>query len=97
VAYKGPSKPPATRRTALFQPHIEPHPKGSEPQEENTMSQNYDRLVSVVQAAREDVEKAEAGNKAATSRVRKAMQEIKNIAQDIRKEMLEVRDAGTKG
>jgi hypothetical protein len=61
------------------------------------MSQNYDRLVSVVQAAREDVEKAEAGNKAATSRVRKAMQEVKNIAQDIRKEMLEVRDAGSKG
>jgi hypothetical protein len=60
------------------------------------MSQNYDRLVSVVQAAREDVEKAEAGNKAATSRVRKSMQEIKNIAQDIRKEMLEVRDAGNK-
>jgi len=60
------------------------------------MSQNYDRLVSVVQAAREDVEKAEAGNKAATSRVRKAMQEVKNIAQDIRKEMLEVRDAGSK-
>jgi hypothetical protein len=58
------------------------------------MSQNYERLVSVVQAAREDVEKAEAGNKAATSRVRKAMQDIKNIAQDIRKEMLEVRDAG---
>ena len=60
------------------------------------MSQNYERLVSVVQAAREDVEKAEAGNKAATSRVRKAMQDIKNIAQDIRKEMLEVRDAGGK-
>ena len=58
------------------------------------MSQNYDRLVSVVQAAREDVEKAEAGNKAATSRVRKAMQDVKNIAQEIRKEMLEVRDAG---
>ena len=58
------------------------------------MSQNYERLVSVVQAAREDVEKAEAGNKAATSRVRKAMQDIKNLAQDIRKEMLEVRDGG---
>jgi hypothetical protein len=58
------------------------------------MSQNYDRLVSVVQAAREDIEKAEAGNKAATSRVRKAMQDVKNIAQEIRKEMLEVRDAG---
>ncbi|MFN0243830.1 MAG: histone H1 [Planctomycetota bacterium] len=58
------------------------------------MSQNYERLVSVIQATREDVEKAEAGNKAATSRVRKAMQDIKNIAQEIRKEMLEVRDAG---
>ena len=58
------------------------------------MSQNYERLVQVVNDARVDVEKAEAGNKAATSRVRKAMQDVKNIAQDIRKEMLEVRDAG---
>ncbi len=60
------------------------------------MSQNYDRLVTAVQAAREDVEKADAGNKAATARVRKAMMDVKNIAQDIRKEMLEKRDAGTK-
>jgi hypothetical protein len=58
------------------------------------MSQNYERLVQVVNDARVDLEKAEAGNKAATSRVRKSMQDIKNIAQDIRKEMLEVRDAG---
>jgi len=58
------------------------------------MSQNYDRLVTAVQAVREDVEKADAGNKAATARVRKAMMDIKNIAQDIRKEMLEKRDAG---
>jgi hypothetical protein len=58
------------------------------------MSQNYERLVQVVNDARVDLEKAEAGNKAATSRVRKAMQDVKNIAQDIRKEMLEVRDAG---
>ena len=58
------------------------------------MSQNYERLVKAVQDAREDVEKADAGNKAATSRVRKAMMDIKNIAQDIRKEMLEMRDAG---
>jgi hypothetical protein len=60
------------------------------------MSQNYERLVQVVNDARVDLEKAEAGNKAATSRVRKSMQDIKNIAQDIRKEMLEVRDAGGK-
>jgi rhamnose utilization protein RhaD (predicted bifunctional aldolase and dehydrogenase) len=60
------------------------------------MSQNYDRLVQVVNEAKADLEKAEAGNKAATSRVRKAMQDVKNIAQDIRKEMLEVRDSGGK-
>lgn len=58
------------------------------------MSQNYDRLVQAVNAVREDVEKADGGNKAATARVRKAMMDIKNIAQDIRKEMLEKRDAG---
>jgi len=60
------------------------------------MSQNYERLVQVVNEARVELEKAEGGNKAATSRVRKAMQDVKNIAQDIRKEMLEVRDAGGK-
>jgi hypothetical protein len=60
------------------------------------MSQNYERLVQVVNDARVEIEKAETGNKAATSRVRKAMQDVKNIAQDIRKEMLEVRDAGGK-
>ena len=58
------------------------------------MSQNYDKLVQTLQDAREDVQKAESGNKAACSRVRKAMQDIKNLAQDIRKEMLELRDAG---
>lgn len=58
------------------------------------MSQNYERLLQVANEAREDVVKAESGNKAAVTRVRKAMQDIKNIAQDIRKEMLEVRDSG---
>jgi hypothetical protein len=61
------------------------------------MSQNYENLVKAVSDVRADVEKAEAGNKAATSRVRKAMMDIKNIAQEIRKEMLEVRDAGGSG
>lgn len=60
------------------------------------MSQNYERLVQLVTTVREDFEKAEAGNKAAQTRVRKAMQDVKNLAQDIRKEMLEVRDGGTK-
>jgi hypothetical protein len=60
------------------------------------MSRNYDTLVAAVTNVREDFEKAEAGNKAATARVRKAMMDIKNLAQDIRTEMLELRDAGGK-
>jgi Histone H1-like protein Hc1 len=60
------------------------------------MSDNFDKLNTIIESTREDVEKAEAGNKAATSRVRKAMQDIKAVAQDIRKEMLELRDAGGK-
>ncbi len=60
------------------------------------MSENFERLAQTIADAREDVEKAETGNKAATSRVRKAMQAVKAIAQDIRKEMLELRDAGGK-
>jgi hypothetical protein len=58
------------------------------------MSQNFDRLLQTLEATKDDVAKAEQGNKAACARVRKAMQDIKNIAQDIRKEMLELRDAG---
>jgi hypothetical protein len=57
------------------------------------MSQNFDSLVALVEATRGDIEKAEAGNKAACTRVRKSMQDLKNFAQEIRKEMLENRDA----
>jgi hypothetical protein len=58
---------------------------------EGGMSANYERLVALVSAARTDVEKAEEGNKAATGRVRKMMQDVKVLAQDIRKEMLSLR------
>lgn len=61
------------------------------------MSQNYENLLKLVTDTREDVEKASAGNKAATARVRKAMMDVKNLAQEIRKEMLELRDADKKG
>ncbi len=60
------------------------------------MSTYFDQLVAKVEATRADVEKAEEGNKAATARVRKSMQEIKALAQDLRKEMLELRDSGGK-
>ena len=55
------------------------------------MSANYERLVALVGEIRPDVEKAEEGNKAATARVRKGMQEVKTLAQEIRKEMLSIR------
>ena len=58
------------------------------------MSNNFEKLFQTIEATRVDVEKAEAGNKAACTRVRQAMQDVKNLAQEIRKEMLEVRDAG---
>lgn len=55
--------------------------------------EDYDRLKELVESAAEDVAKAEGGNKAAGTRVRKAMQDIKNCAQDVRKKILEVRSS----
>jgi hypothetical protein len=53
--------------------------------------EEYDRLKEMVEAAADDVAKATGGNKAAGTRVRKAMQEIKDTAQQVRKKILEVR------
>ena len=55
--------------------------------------EEYERLRQMVETAAEDVAKAEGGNKAAGTRVRKMMQDIKNAAQDVRKKILEVRSA----
>ena len=57
------------------------------------MVQEYERLRQMVEAAADDVAKAEGGNKAAGTRVRKVMQEIKAAAQDVRKKVLETRSA----
>jgi len=54
--------------------------------------QEYETLKRLVQEADEDVAKAIGGNKAAGTRVRKKMQEIKSAAQDVRKKILEGRD-----
>jgi hypothetical protein len=51
----------------------------------------YDRLVKLVQEAAEDIQKAEGGNKAAGTRVRKMMQDIKSAAQDVRVGILAAR------
>ncbi len=54
--------------------------------------QEYDRLRALVDEVAEDIRKAEGGNKAAGTRVRKLMQDIKNVAQEIRKNILNIRD-----
>ena len=51
----------------------------------------YERLKELVAAVEDDLLKAEGGNKAAGTRVRKQMQDIKAAAQDLRKKILEVR------
>lgn len=54
--------------------------------------QEYDALKKLVDEAADDVQKAAGGNKAAGTRVRKKMQEIKSAAQEVRKKILEGRD-----
>jgi hypothetical protein len=54
--------------------------------------QEYDTLKQLVTEAEDDVAKAIGGNKAAGTRVRKKMQEIKSAAQDVRKKILEGRE-----
>ncbi|MBK9118955.1 MAG: histone H1 [Phycisphaerales bacterium] len=51
----------------------------------------YNKLRQLVDEAQEDVFKAMGGNKAAGTRVRKIMQEIKNMAQEVRKKVLDIR------
>ncbi len=51
----------------------------------------YDRLMKLVESAADDVQKAEGGNKAAGTRVRKTMQEVKQAAQEVRTLVLEAR------
>lgn len=53
--------------------------------------QEYETLKRLVNEAEEDIRKAEGGNKAAGTRVRKQMQDIKNAAQDVRVKILEMR------
>jgi len=54
----------------------------------------FDRLKKLIGEAEDDIMKAEGGNKAAGTRARQTMQEIKNAAQEVREKVLELRDAG---
>ncbi len=52
----------------------------------------YEQLKNLVVSVEDNVRKAAGGNKAAGTRVRKQMQEVKNMAQALRVKVLEQRD-----
>lgn len=53
--------------------------------------QEYEELKRLLDEAENDIKKAEGGNKAAGTRVRKQMQQIKAAAQAVRNKILETR------
>ena len=53
--------------------------------------QEYENLNALVAEIESDINKAEGGNKAAGTRVRKQMQQIKQAAQSVRNRILEIR------
>jgi hypothetical protein len=54
--------------------------------------EEFEALKRLVAETEEDIRKAEGGNKAAGTRVRKQMQDIKNAAQAVRVKVLDIRD-----
>ena len=53
--------------------------------------QEYEHLKALIAEIENDVNKADGGNKAAGTRVRKQMQQIKQAAQAVRNRILEIR------
>jgi len=52
----------------------------------------YENLKRLVAEAEEDIRKAEGGNKAAGTRARKTMQDVKAACQEVRNAILAMRD-----
>ena len=57
------------------------------------MSKIFETIKQTLAEVESDVEKFYAGNNAAGGRVRKAMQDLKNLAQDLRKDVLETKNS----
>ncbi len=53
--------------------------------------QEYEDLKALIAEIENDISKAEGGNKAAGTRVRKQMQRVKQAAQVVRSRILEIR------
>lgn len=56
----------------------------------------FDKLKKIITEIEDDLQKAAGGNKAAGTRVRQAMQDIKEAAQEVRVAILEMRDPNEK-
>lgn len=52
----------------------------------------FNKLKELVEGCADDLEKAEKGNKSAGTRIRKAMQDIKKQAQEVRQAILKKRE-----
>ena len=59
----------------------------------NKLDNLYDELQNIINDSQSDVTKFVEGNNSAGTRVRKAMQAVKQLAQDIRKEVQEQKNA----
>jgi Histone H1-like protein Hc1 len=53
----------------------------------------FDKLKKIIASVEDDMSKAIGGNKAAGTRVRQSMQDVKSAAQEIREAILQIRSA----
>lgn len=58
--------------------------------------EEFETLKRTIAQCEDDLKKAMGGNKAAGTRVRTAMQDVKNLAQEVRKKILELRGSDEK-
>ena len=58
---------------------------------EDSLMQEYENLKVLVAEIEDDINKAQGGNKAAGTRVRKQMQKVKQASQLVRSKILEIR------
>ncbi|HYE61597.1 MAG TPA: hypothetical protein VD997_06350 [Phycisphaerales bacterium] len=58
--------------------------------------EEYEKLKKLVLEAEDDIKKAAGGNKAAGTRARQTMQDVKNTAQMVREKILELRNVPDK-
>lgn len=56
------------------------------------MLETYQMLKNLIDGCEDDIKKAAGGNRAAGTRVRKQMQDVKNAAQELRRQILEARE-----